>query len=63
MSLYDFMKENNHLPFPRHHVQKLARQLLESVACESDGADIILRLIHPCGVFQSFMTYTSSTRI
>lgn len=36
MCLYDFMRQNNHLPFPRHHVQELARQLLGSVACKPD---------------------------
>ncbi|KJA26384.1 hypothetical protein HYPSUDRAFT_64108 [Hypholoma sublateritium FD-334 SS-4] len=41
MCLYDFMKGNNHLPFPRHHVQELARQLLGSVAFLHD-----IQLIH-----------------
>jgi len=34
MCVYDFLKENDFAPFPRHHIQKFARQLLGSVACE-----------------------------
>lgn len=35
MCLYDFLKENEFAPFPRHHIQDFARQLLGSVACTS----------------------------
>ena len=34
MCVYDFLKENDFAPFPRHHIQSFARQLLGSVACE-----------------------------
>lgn len=33
MCVYDFIKENDFAPFPRHHIQKFAKQLLGSVAC------------------------------
>ncbi|KAI0806323.1 CMGC/CLK protein kinase [Irpex lacteus] len=32
MCVYDFLKENEFAPFPRHHIQSFARQLLGSVA-------------------------------
>ncbi|KAF5392383.1 hypothetical protein D9757_001502 [Collybiopsis confluens] len=32
MCVYDFLKENDFSPFPRHHIQSFARQLLNSVA-------------------------------
>ncbi|KAI0925908.1 hypothetical protein AcW1_008217 [Taiwanofungus camphoratus] len=32
MCVYDFLKENDFAPFPRHHIQSFARQLLGSVA-------------------------------
>ncbi|KAF8072002.1 CMGC/CLK protein kinase [Lyophyllum atratum] len=32
MCVYDFLKENEFAPFPRHHIQNFARQLLGSVA-------------------------------
>lgn len=35
MCVYDFLKENDFAPFPRHHIQSFARQLLKSVACTS----------------------------
>ena len=35
MCVYDFLKENDFAPFPRHHIQRFARQLLGSVACMS----------------------------
>ncbi|KAF9484354.1 CMGC CLK protein kinase [Pholiota conissans] len=41
MCVYDFIKENDFAPFPRHHIQKFARQLLGSVAFVHE-----LRLIH-----------------
>ncbi|KAF4613591.1 hypothetical protein D9613_007897 [Agrocybe pediades] len=41
MCVYDFIKENDFAPFPRHHIQSFARQLLGSVAFLHD-----LRLIH-----------------
>jgi dual-specificity kinase len=34
MCVYDFLKENEFAPFPRHHIQQFARQLLGSVACK-----------------------------
>ena len=34
MCVYDFLKENDFAPFPRHHIQDFARQLLGSVACK-----------------------------
>lgn len=33
MCVYDFLKENDFAPFPRHHIQDFARQLFGSVAC------------------------------
>ncbi|TFY75591.1 hypothetical protein EWM64_g8420 [Hericium alpestre] len=39
--VYDFLKENEFAPFPRHHIQSFARQLLGSVAFLHD-----LHLIH-----------------
>jgi dual-specificity kinase len=33
MSVFDFLKGNNFIPFPATHVQHFAKQLLESVAC------------------------------
>ncbi|TFK27188.1 CMGC/CLK protein kinase [Coprinopsis marcescibilis] len=41
MCVYDFLKENDFAPFPRHHIQDFARQLFGSVAFLHD-----LRLIH-----------------
>lgn len=41
MCVYDFLKENDFAPFPRHHIQDFARQLLGSVAFLHD-----LHLIH-----------------
>lgn len=35
MCVYDFLKENEFAPFPRHHIQQFAKQLLGSVACMS----------------------------
>ncbi|KAF9266591.1 CMGC/CLK protein kinase [Marasmius fiardii PR-910] len=32
MCLFDFLKENDFAPFPRHHIQSFARQLLGSVS-------------------------------
>jgi dual-specificity kinase len=33
MSVFDFLKGNNFIPFPPAHVQHFAKQLLDSVAC------------------------------
>uniref|UniRef100_A0A060T2Y8 ARAD1C36674p n=1 Tax=Blastobotrys adeninivorans TaxID=409370 RepID=A0A060T2Y8_BLAAD len=41
MSIYDFMKSNNFVPFPGAHIQSFARQLLTSVAFLHD-----LGLVH-----------------
>lgn len=41
MCVYDFLKENDFAPFPRHHIQDFARQLFGSVAFLHD-----LKLIH-----------------
>jgi len=41
MCIYDFLKENDFAPFPRHHIQAFARQLLGSVAFLHE-----LKLIH-----------------
>ncbi|KAL0954621.1 hypothetical protein HGRIS_003579 [Hohenbuehelia grisea] len=41
MCIYDFLKENDFSPFPRHHIQAFAKQLLGSVAFLHD-----LKLIH-----------------
>ncbi|KIY43791.1 kinase-like protein, partial [Fistulina hepatica ATCC 64428] len=41
MCVYDFLKENDFAPFPRHQIQHFARQLLGSVAFLHD-----LHLIH-----------------
>lgn len=34
MCVYDFLKENDFAPFPRHQIQSFAAQLLGSVACK-----------------------------
>ncbi len=34
MCVYDFLKDNDFAPFPRHQIQSFARQLLGSVACK-----------------------------
>lgn len=39
MCVYDFLKENDFAPFPRHQIQSFARQLLGSVACACCGLD------------------------
>lgn len=41
MCVYDFLKENEFAPFPRHHIQSFARQLLGSVACKFDSLSSI----------------------
>ncbi|KAF8181537.1 kinase-like domain-containing protein [Pholiota molesta] len=41
ISVYDFMKGNDFAPFPRHHIQKMARQLCSTVTFVHD-----LQLIH-----------------
>ncbi|KAJ3520189.1 hypothetical protein NM688_g9198 [Phlebia brevispora] len=41
MCVYDFLKDNDFAPFPRHHIQSFARQLLGSVAFLHE-----LKLIH-----------------
>jgi dual-specificity kinase len=33
-SVFDFLKENEFHPFPAHHIQHFAKQLLTSVACK-----------------------------
>lgn len=33
-SVFDFLKSNSFVPFPSTHIQKFAKQLLTSVACE-----------------------------
>lgn len=33
-SVFDFLKSNEFRPFPIHHIQKFAKQLLTSVACK-----------------------------
>ena len=33
VSVFDFLKENDYAPFPEAHIQKFAKQLLDSVAC------------------------------
>lgn len=38
-SVFDFLKENNFVPFPMAHIQDFARQLLTSVACMSFSFD------------------------
>lgn len=34
-SVFDFLKLNDFRPFPIHHIQQFAKQLLTSVACKS----------------------------
>lgn len=43
MCVYDFLKENEFAPFPRHHILSFARQLLDSVACK-----FLFRCINHC---------------
>lgn len=33
-SVFDFLKANEFRPFPIHHIQQFAKQLLTSVACK-----------------------------
>jgi dual-specificity kinase len=33
-SIYDFLKDNQFVPFPNSHIQSFARQLFGSIACE-----------------------------
>lgn len=33
-SVFDFLKSNEFRPFPIHHIQQFAKQLLTSVACK-----------------------------
>ena len=51
MSVFDFLKGNNFVPFPPAHVQHFAKQLLESVACSIPTlglAKISLTFIKSC---------------
>lgn len=34
-SVFDFLKANEFRPFPIHHIQQFAKQLLTSVACKN----------------------------
>lgn len=36
-SVFDFLKSNDFRPFPLHHIQQFAKQILTSVACKSDS--------------------------
>jgi len=45
MSVFDFLKGNNFVPFPPQHVQHFAKQLLESVACNSPPPEFIILMI------------------
>ena len=40
--VYDFLKENEFVAFPRAHIQSFARQLLDSVACEQPFTVLLL---------------------
>jgi hypothetical protein len=42
MCVYDFLKDNDFTPFPRHHIQQFARQLLGSVACMLSSSCVTL---------------------
>lgn len=33
-SVFDFLKANEFRPFPIHHIQQFAKQILTSVACK-----------------------------
>jgi hypothetical protein len=33
-SVFDFLKSNEFRPFPIHHIQQFAKQILTSVACK-----------------------------
>lgn len=35
LSTYDFLKENNFIPFPIEHIRKMAYQIIHAVRCES----------------------------
>ena len=45
MSVFDFLKGNNFVPFPPQHVQHFAKQLLESVACTFHSDFVILIIV------------------
>ena len=51
MCVYDFLKENDFAPFPRHHIQDFARQLLGSVACASLSLSPYALSPHPPSTF------------
>jgi dual-specificity kinase len=46
MSVFDFLKGNNFVPFPSSHVQHFAKQLLESVACTIPLNTILISVLH-----------------
>jgi dual-specificity kinase len=46
MSVFDFLKGNNFIPFPPGHVQHFAKQLLESVACTSPALGLLNLVLH-----------------
>jgi dual-specificity kinase len=46
-SVFDFLKENEFHPFPAHHIQHFARQLLTSVACKIYFSSYFILLVSP----------------
>jgi hypothetical protein len=48
-SVFDFLKENEFHPFPAHHIQHFARQLLTSVACKFKNMQQELLIGYRCG--------------
>jgi dual-specificity kinase len=44
-SVFDFLKLNEFRPFPVHHIQQFAKQLLTSVACKSIFWYVLLLLL------------------
>lgn len=60
MCVYDFLKDNDFAPFPRHHIQAFARSLLDSVACKLSFSPNFSQTLIAC---QSSMICISFTQI
>lgn len=53
-SVFDFLKANEFRPFPIHHIQQFAKQILTSVACKHIYLPCTCTSTDPC----SFHIYT-----
>jgi hypothetical protein len=57
MSVFDFLKGNNFVPFPPSHVQSFAKQMLESIACTFPSPYLSERLLSISLTLNKFGTY------